>query len=311
MSNTLKKRIIPCLDIKDGRTVSGIHFQNLRDCGDPVQLAKFYAEQGADELVFLDISASNEKRKTMTELVRKIGENIFIPFTVGGGISSIEDINQCLKNGADKVSLSTIAAKNPEFIHEASEKFGSQAIVVSVDVKKGIIPSSLRGARGEQISKRKENQKSNSDSPSIPLQEWEENYKVFIKGGKEETEFEAVEFARLMEKNGAGEILLNSLDRDGTEGGYDLDILNQICNAVNIPVIASSGAGSPKDLLDAFQNTTCDAVLASSIFHFGKHSLPEVKEFLSDNNIDIRTHAIPEFFCRHSERKICKTSQLT
>ena len=253
--NTLKKRIIPCLDIKNGRTVSGIHFENLRDCGDPVKLAKFYTEQGADELVFLDISASNEKRKTLIDLVREIGENIFIPFTVGGGVSTIDDINACLQNGADKVSISTIAAKNPDFIREASEKFGSQAIVVSVDVKK------------------------NAETKI---------YNVFIKGGKEKTVFEAIEFAKLMEKNGAGEILLNSLDRDGTEKGYDLEILSHICNAVNIPVIASSGAGKKEDLFDALTKTNCDAVLASSIFHFGKHTIPEVKKYLSKNNVPMR-----------------------
>lgn len=255
--SSLTKRIIPCLDIKNGRTVSGIHFQNLRDCGDPTVLAKAYAEQGADELVFLDISASLEKRKTRGELVKRIGENIFIPFTVGGGISTIDDINECLKNGADKVSLNTIAVNNPDFITQASQKFGSQAIVLSLDVKK-------KTENGQEI------------------------YKVFIKGGNEETKYEALEFAQLAEKNGAGEILLNSLDRDGTENGYDLDILQKVCSAVQIPVIASSGAGSLEDLYEAFTQTTCDAVLASSIFHFGRYTIPEAKAFLQSKGIPMR-----------------------
>ena len=256
--NGLKKRIIPCLDIQNGRTVSGTHFKNLRDCGDPVELGKFYAEAGADELVFLDISAGSEKRKTMTELVRKIGKELFIPFTVGGGISSLEDIQNCLQNGADKVSVSTIAAQNPDFIRNAADTFGSQAIVVSIDVKNVLI----------------------DDCRSM--------YKVFIKGGREETEYEAVAFAQLMEQKGAGEILLNSIDRDGTEGGYDLEILNDICNAVQIPVIASSGAGSVNDLHDAFSKTSCSAALASCIFHFGKYSIAEAKEFLETKGIPMR-----------------------
>lgn len=256
-TSSLTKRIIPCLDIKNGRTVSGVHFQNLRDCGDPTELAKEYANQGADELVFLDISASLEKRKTRGELVKKIGENIFIPFTVGGGISTIDDINECLQNGADKVSLNTIAVNNPDFITEASQKFGSQAIVLSLDVKK-------KNKGGKEV------------------------YKVFIKGGSEETPYEAIEFAQLAEDKGAGEILLNSLDRDGTENGYDLHILKEVCSTVQIPVIASSGAGSLEDFYQAFTQTTCDAVLASSIFHFGQYTIPEAKAFLQKKGISIR-----------------------
>ncbi|MDD3067175.1 MAG: imidazole glycerol phosphate synthase subunit HisF [Candidatus Gracilibacteria bacterium] len=251
--NTLTKRIIPCLDVKNGRTVKGINFENLRDAGDPVALGKYYAEEGADELVFLDITASKEKRKTVKELVSRVAQEIFIPFTVGGGIETTEDIRELLQAGADKISINTIAVKNPKLITEGAKAFGSQCMVVAIDVKK--------------IG---------------------DTYKVFIKGGSEETTWEAIAWAKEVEKLGAGEILLTSMDRDGTKAGYDIELLQQITAAVNIPVIASGGAGSQEDLLAGLREGNADAVLAASIFHFKKYTIREVKQFLSSHNLPIR-----------------------
>ncbi|MDA2921828.1 imidazole glycerol phosphate synthase subunit HisF [Patescibacteria group bacterium AH-259-L07] len=251
--NNLTKRIIPCLDVKNGRVVKGTHFSDLRDAGDPIELGKRYCELGADELVFLDIAATLENRKTFCKLVLKIAKEINIPFTVGGGISSIEDITKLLNAGADKISIGSAAVKNSNFVKEAVEYFGSQCIVISVDAK------------------RQNN-----------------GWRIYIKGGTEETDIDTIEFSKQMEQFGAGELLLNSLDRDGTKKGFDLELLKRISKSVNIPVIASSGAGSVQDFLDVFQNTNVDAALGASIFHYQEVSIMELKKFLSKNNVPIR-----------------------
>ena len=251
--NTLAKRVIPCMDVQNGRVVKGVCFSDLKDVGDPVSLAKKYSDMGADELVFLDITATIEGRKTLCELVLKIAENINIPFTVGGGIGDIEDIRNLLNNGADKVSIGSAAVKNPLLIKMAAEKFGSQCVVVSVDAKK--------------LGK-----------------SWE----IFIDGGKVRTGIDAVEFSREMERLGAGELLVNSLDCDGVCQGYDLELLRTISDAVNIPVIASSGAGKKEDFLEVLKRARVDAVLAASVFHSGQIEIPVLKKYLNSKNITIR-----------------------
>jgi cyclase len=249
----LTKRIIPCLDVKNGKVVKGINFKNLNIVGYPVELAIKYYNEGADELCFLDITASSEKRKTMVELVRKISKNIFIPFTVGGGIRTIEDIEALLKNGADKVTLCTEAVKKPGIIKEASQRFGSQCIVISLDVKKN------NGF-----------------------------YEIYIYGGKKRTGLDAFAFAKKCYKLGAGELLVNSLDRDGTNGGYDLELIRTISESVKIPIIASSGAGNLNQIYDTFTKGKADAALAASIFHYDKYSIADVKKYLKKRGINIR-----------------------
>ena len=249
----LAKRIIPCLDVKEGRVVKGVNFENLADAGDPVELAKKYSENGADELVFLDISASKNRRKIMLDMVRRVAENIFIPFTVGGGISCIQDIRDVLSNGADKISINTAAIKNPMLISDAAENFGSQCVVVAIDVKK------IRS-----------------------------KYKVFIKGGSEETDLEAVSWAKTAQNLGAGEILLTSMDRDGTCNGFDNYILRKVSDALNIPVIASGGGGTLSHLKDGIKIGNADAVLAAGIFHYNKYSIDEVKQYLVRNEVQVR-----------------------
>ena len=241
------------MDIKNGQVVKGVHFKNLQAAGDPVELGREYSLEGADELVFLDIMATVEERKIFYDLIRKISENISIPFTVGGGIDRIEDIRNLLNAGADKVSIGSAAVKNPMFVKEAAEQFGSQCIVISVDPKK----------RGE-------------------------NWEVYIKGGREPTGVDAIEFAKKMEEMGSGELLVNSLDRDGTRAGYDIELLQAVVKAVNIPVIASSGAGSMGDFLEAFQKTDIDAVLAASLFHYKEIRISQLKQYLKDNCVHVR-----------------------
>jgi imidazole glycerol-phosphate synthase subunit HisF len=244
----LTKRIIPCLDVKNGRVVKGTNFKNLKDIGDPVELAIKYYNQGADELCFLDISASIENRKTQLKIIKNIAKNIFIPFTVGGGIKTIDDIKLLLQSGADKVTFCTEAILNSNIISEASEVFGSQAIVISIDVKK------------------------NNNF-------WE----CYIYGGKKSTGINAVNFAKKCAKLGAGEILLNSLDTDGTNQGYDLEITKLVSESVNIPVVASSGAGTLNQIKEGFTKGKADAILAASLFHYNKFSIKEVKEYLKNN----------------------------
>jgi phosphoribosylformimino-5-aminoimidazole carboxamide ribotide isomerase len=251
--SNLTKRIIPCLDVKNGRVVKGINFEDLRDAGDPVELAKYYSQAGADELVLLDIAASKENRKNMLEIVRKVAEEVFIPFTVGGGVTTPSDVRALLLAGADKVSINTAGVLNPGFIQEASGIFGNQCIVVAIDVKKV-----------------------------------NEKYKVFIRGGSEETDLDALNWAQQVEKLGAGEILLTSMDRDGTKSGFDLEILKKISESVRIPVIASGGAGSLQDMADAFNIGKADAVLAASLFHYKETSIIEAKKYLKFLNIPIR-----------------------
>lgn len=249
----LTKRIIPCLDVKAGRVVKGIHFVDLRDAGDPVELGARYYGEGADELVFLDITATVEARKTVLEWVRRVADRIFIPFTVGGGIASLEQIQELLRAGADKVSLNSAAVKDPQLIKDAALAFGSQCIVLAVD------------ARRKGTS-------------------WE----VYVGGGRYPTGIDALEWIRRGESLGAGEILLTSMDRDGTLEGYDLELLRRVSDASRIPLIASGGAGKPEHLLAGFQEGGADAVLAASIFHYGQYSIAEVKEFLAANGVPMR-----------------------
>jgi len=249
----LAKRIIPCLDVDKGRVVKGVKFQNLRDAGDPVEVAKSYEEQSADELVFLDITASAEERKIMIEVVQRVAETIFIPFTVGGGVSSLEDIRKLLSAGADKVSINTAAVKNPQLIYESAKRFGSQCIVVAIDAK--------RSERG-----------------------WE----VYIHGGRTPTGLDAVEWAKRVESLGAGEILLTSMDADGTKKGYDIELCKAVASAVSIPVIASGGAGTMEHFYEVFTQTNVDAALAASLFHFKEVSIPELKAYLKNKGVHVR-----------------------
>ena len=253
----LTKRIIPCLDVKDGRVVKGTSFIQLRDAGDPVELAAFYYKQGADELVFLDISATPEGRDTLVDVVERISEKVFIPLTVGGGLRTTEDMRRLLKAGADKVSINTTAVLTPELIREGAEKFGSQCIVVAIDAKRI----------------------DNNPEPT-----WE----VYTHSGHQPSGRDAVEWALRAVDMGAGEILLTSIDADGHRAGYDIDLTRAISEAVTVPVIASGGAGSLEDLYHALVSGKADAVLAASIFHYGTHSLPETKEYLAEKSIPVR-----------------------
>jgi len=251
----LAKRIIPCLDVKAGRVVKGVSFLNLRDAGDPVACAKVYDGQKADELVFLDIGASHEERDITIRMVRKVAETVYIPFTVGGGIRSSQDVRRLLLAGADKVSINTAALDRPGLIREASRRFGSQCIVVAIDCKQ--VPGKKR-------------------------------WKVYTHGGRHETRWDAFDWARKAEDLGAGEILLTSMDCDGRKAGYDLGITEKISCGLSIPVIASGGAGNEKHLLEAFRKTHCDAVLAASIFHFKTHTVAQIKRYLKANGIHVR-----------------------
>ncbi|MDG2152124.1 MAG: imidazole glycerol phosphate synthase subunit HisF [Polaribacter sp.] len=249
----LTKRIIPCLDIKNGRTVKGVNFVNLIDAGDPVNLAKQYADLGADELVFLDISATLDGRKTMIEMVLKVAEQVNIPFTVGGGISSISDVDLLLKSGADKVSINSSAIKRPDLVNELAEKFGSQCVVVAIDAKK---------IGGEWI--------------------------VHLAGGTIPTQLNLFDWAKEVEKRGAGEILFTSMNNDGTKSGFANEALSKLSSELNIPIIASGGAGSIEHFIDAFQKGKADAALAASVFHFGEIPIIKLKQELFNNNIPIR-----------------------
>ena len=249
----LKNRIIPCLDVKNGRVVKGINFVGLKDAGDPVEQAKIYSDGGADEICFLDITASNENRDTIFDVVRETSKKCFVPLTVGGGVRSIEDINKLLNCGADKVSINTAAVQNPDVVEQSSKKFGSQCIVVAIDAKK------------------------NNDR-------WE----IYTHGGRNSTGIDAIEFASNMEKRGTGELLISSMDRDGTQIGYDIDLMSTISSKVNIPIIASGGVGDLKHLVDGIKLGKASAVLAASIFHYGKYSIKEAKEYLVSKGIPVR-----------------------
>ena len=250
----LLKRIMPCLDVTDGRVVKGTNFVNLRDAGDPVELAELYDDEGADELVFLDITASSDGRETMLNVVRNVAEKVFIPFTVGGGIRTVEDMRRMLKAGADKVAINTAAIKNPELIKEGAVKFGSQCIVVAIDAKQ------------------------------VGDNRWE----IYTHGGRNPTGIDAVEWARKVEELGAGEILLTSMDRDGTKEGFDIELTRTIAESVRIPVIASGGVGTLDHIAEGLTEGKADAALAASIFHFRKYSIKETKEYLKDRGIPVR-----------------------
>lgn len=249
------KRIIPCLDVKDGRVVKGVNFVNLIDAGDPVEAAIAYDKQGADELVFLDITATSDNRGTVEDMVRRVAEKVFIPFTVGGGIKTVEDFRKLLLAGADKISVNSSAIKRPELIREAAEKFGSQCVVVAIDAKRRTDKSG-----------------------------WD----VYIAGGRINTHLDALEWAKKAEEMGAGEILLTSMDCDGTKAGYDLELTRAISESVSIPVIASGGAGKMEHFYDAFCMGKADAVLAASLFHFGEIGIKDLKNYLSDKGISVR-----------------------
>jgi len=249
-------RIIPCLDVNNGRVVKGVNFVNLTDAGDPVEIAAAYDEAGADELVFLDITASSDGRKTVLDMVRKVAERVFIPFTVGGGIRTVDDFKEILREGADKISVNSAAIKRPELIKEAAEKFGSQCVVVAIDAK------------------RRE-----------PFDGWN----IYLNGGRVDTGIDAIEWAKKAESLGAGEILLTSMDCDGTKNGYDIELTRQISEAVSIPVIASGGAGKLEHFKDAVTDGKADAVLAASLFHFKELEIKEVKEYLKEKGISVRT----------------------
>ncbi len=249
----LAKRIIPCLDVKDGRTVKGTNFVNLRDAGDAVELAKIYSTNGADELVFLDITATVEKRRTLSKLVKRIAAEINIPFTVGGGINTIEDIEILLSAGADKVSINTSAVKNPNILSEAARNFGSQCIVLAIDAKKN-----------------------------------ENQWKVFLNGGRIETEWDAIEWAKRGVDLGAGEILLTSMNADGTQNGFEVELTRKVSETVNVPVIASGGAGKLEHFAEVFEKGKADAALAASVFHFGEIEIPTLKNYLRERHIEVR-----------------------
>ena len=249
----LTKRIIPCLDIKNGRTVKGVNFLALRDAGDPVELAQKYAETGADELVFLDISATEERRRTLVDLVRNVAKTVNIPFTVGGGIASVADVSVLLQNGADKISINSAAVKNPKLVEELAKEFGSQCVVVAIDAK--------------QI---------------------ENQWKVHLVGGKQGTDIDLFDWAKTVENLGAGEILFTSMDHDGTKNGFANEALARLSSWVNIPIIASGGAGAKEHFADAFIQGKADAALAASVFHFNEIPIPELKQYLADQNIVIR-----------------------
>ena len=249
----LKNRIIPCLDVKNGRVVKGINFVDLKDAGDPIEQAKIYSDGGADEICFLDITASNENRDTIYEVVERTSKKCFVPLTVGGGVRSVDDINKLLNCGADKVSINTAAVQNSDVIIESSKKFGSQCIVVAIDAKKN-----------------------------------DNKWEVFTHGGRKNTGIDSIEFAKKMEDCGAGELLVTSMDRDGTQVGYDIDLMSNISLKVNIPVIASGGVGNLDHLADGIKLGNASAVLAASIFHYGKHSIKEAKEYLDSKGIPVR-----------------------
>lgn len=265
---TLTKRIIPCLDIANGRVVKGLHFSSIKDAGDPVLLAEKYSKDGADELVFLDITASEERRETIKALVTKVAQVIDIPFTVGGGINTLQNARDILLSGADKVAINTGAVKSPQIIVQLMHQFGRQCIVVAIDSKRNY--STKKGKNIFSDGNRKY---------------W---FEVFIYGGKEPTELDAIEWAKKVEKLGAGEILLTSIDRDGTKDGYDIELTQTIVDSVNIPVIASGGCGKPEHMLDVFKKSDVEAALAASIFHYKVHSVDRVKQFLKKNDVPVR-----------------------
>jgi imidazole glycerol-phosphate synthase subunit HisF len=276
----LAKRIIPCLDVKDGRVVKGVQFVNLRDAGDPVECAAAYEAEGADELTFLDITASHEKRNILLDVVARTAEKVFMPLTVGGGVRTLEDIRNLLKAGADKVAINTAAVHNPEFVQHAAQRFGSQCIVVAVDAKQVDIASPTIDPPVDW----KNHHPDLFQRPAPPAPTWE----VFTHGGRNPTGIQVIPWAQLMEQYGAGEILLTSMDRDGTKQGYDVALNRAVSEATTIPVIASGGAGTLEHMYQGIVEGKADAVLAASIFHFKEITIPETKRYLADKGITIR-----------------------
>jgi cyclase len=302
----LAKRIIPCLDVKDGRVVKGVSFVNLRDAGNPVENAKFYDEQGADELIFLDITASHEKRNIILDVVRKTAEDVFMPLTVGGGIKTLEDIRDLLNAGCDKVSVNTTGVKDPYFISRAAERFGSQCIVIAIDAKR--VSEDMSGATGEDwfddsalkvvcldLSEKippvppLPKGRTNSESPPlVKVSTGGLQWAISTHGGRQMKLIDAVHWAKKMEEFGAGEIMLTSMDKDGTKDGYDIELTLAVSEAVNIPVIASGGAGNLEHLYEALAHGKADAVLAASIFHYREYTVKEAKEYLRSKGIQVR-----------------------
>lgn len=252
----LAKRIIPCLDVKDGRVVKGVNFVGLRDAGDPVELAKFYSEQGADEIVFLDITATSDGRETIADVIARTCKEVFVPLTVGGGIRTVEDFKDILRAGADKISINSSAVKTPDLINDAASRYGSQCVVVAMDAR------------------------TNENMPS--------GYEIFVAGGRKATGIDAVEWAKEVYQRGAGEILLTSMDKDGTKSGFDLDLTEKVCQVAQIPVIASGGCGNLEHFAEVFEKTHATAALAASLFHYGELSISQVKNYLRERNISVR-----------------------
>lgn len=274
----LARRIIPCLDVKDGRVVKGVNFVGLRDAGDPVEVAQRYDEEGADELTFLDITASHERRKIILDVVARTAETVFMPLTVGGGVREIQDVRDLLNAGADKVSINTAAVQNPNFVSAAAEKFGSQCIVVAIDAKSvQPDPAPLLGKEGEPASSREPRAASH-----------EPRWQVYIHGGRTPTGLDAIEWARRMESFGAGEILLTSMDRDGTKEGYDIPLTRAIADAVHVPVIASGGVGTLEHIYDGLTAGGATAALAASIFHYREYTVRQCKEYLAARGVPVR-----------------------
>jgi cyclase len=274
----LTKRIIPCLDVKDGRVVKGVNFVNIRDAGDPVENAIYYDEQAADELVFLDITASHEKRNIILDVVEKTATDVFMPLTVGGGIKFLDDIRDLLNAGCDKVSINTSAVRNPDFIRDAAERFGSQCIVVAIDAKQ------CRGASGQPPDWLRAEERLSFLVPDQERDSWE----VYTHGGRRPRGIDAIRWSRYMEDLGAGEILLTSMDRDGTKDGYDIELTRSVAEEVGIPVIASGGAGNLDHLYEALVEGKADAVLAASIFHYREYTVHEAKEYLKSKGVIVR-----------------------
>lgn len=252
----LAKRIIPCLDVKDGRVVKGVNFVGLRDAGDPVELAKFYSKQGADEIVFLDITATSDERETIADVVARTCKEVFVPLTVGGGIRTVEDFKDILRAGADKISINSSAVKTPDLINDAASRYGSQCVVVAMDAR------------------------INENMPS--------GYEIFVAGGRKATGIDAVSWAKEVYQRGAGEILLTSMDKDGTKSGFDLDLTEKVCQVAQIPVIASGGCGNLEHFAEVFEKTHATAALAASLFHYGELSISQVKDYLRKRNISVR-----------------------
>jgi cyclase len=278
----LAKRIIPCLDVKDGRVVKGVSFVNLRDAGDPVENAKFYDEQGADELIFLDITASHEKRNIIIDVVEKTANDVFMPLTVGGGIRSLDDIRDLLRAGCDKVSINTTAVKDPFFVRKAAERFGSQCIVVAIDAKR--VTGNMSGASGEDWL----NNDPSLKDVRLELPASEQAWAISTHGGRTMKLINAVKWAKKMEEMGAGEFMLTSMDMDGTKDGYDIELTRAVSEAVSIPVIASGGAGTLEHLYEGLVHGKADAALAASIFHFREYTVREAKEYLRAKGVAVR-----------------------